>query len=137
MSNKTSDKLVGLDRRVNLMLEGVRTKLSKHTVLRVGKERLSVAEIEKVLAAMEKLRAAVRELHDALHAAKIARDADKAKTLAFLADLKVAIVAHYGRESSELEGFGVKPYVTPRKLTGQELVARTTKANATRKTHSA
>ena len=107
-----------------------------HLVLRVGKERLSVAEIEKILAAMEKLRASVRELREALHAAKIARDADKAHAHAFLADLKVAIVAHYGRESSDLSSFGVKPYQAPRKLTVPELSARAAKASATRKSRA-
>lgn len=102
-------KLSGLDLQVSNMSAGVRA-MAKSLVLRVGKERLSVSEIEKLLTAMENLQKAVRDLHLQLHAAKVARDAEIPTMRAFLMDLKVAVVAHFGRESGALNAFGIKPY---------------------------
>jgi hypothetical protein len=118
--------------RIDLALNGVEGVLPTTVSLEVGGVVMTQSAIQAKLSSSAQIEALPRLLRAQLQAAVAAKRSDEIAMMAFLADLKAGLVAHYGRSNPVLLQFGFAPYKKPAKRTTAKNAVATAKSLATR-----
>ncbi|HZV01292.1 MAG TPA: hypothetical protein VFF73_31560 [Planctomycetota bacterium] len=131
-----NDKTVvshGMERKLDLAMQGLQTAIPAGvTQLSVGQVTYQIADLLTKAKEVRQPWKDARAAHATLRSVTQSRPQDTTTARNFLADLKVALVGLFGRESQDLTTFGFKPQKTRTPLTSAQKVQRAAKAKATR-----
>ena len=109
-----------------------KTELASGLTLSVAGTSYTVPDLITKLESYQTLFSGTRSMHDALREQILKRDRVRPEVVTFLASLKGVLVGLYGAGSAELLKFGFSPAKKRAPLTAEQLLARATKAKATR-----
>ena len=127
-----NSQLPATEQQLDLIVANLVAKFPAGMTLLFGGVARSVDDLGKIAAEHRDLFKAV---HVADSAAKTARKARRERSpdlRKFLRELRPVLETAFGTDSEELRSFGYKPRKEPTPLTGEEMVARRDKSNATR-----
>jgi hypothetical protein len=128
----SSQARAGLRTEITRIANGIGTQLpAASSVLHVKGQPLTRSDLLIALGALLGIYADLDSSRQSLKSKQLALKAALPETREYIADLKVAIVAFYGRGNPVLECFGINPRKS-RKLTGEQIVARKVRSGATR-----
>jgi hypothetical protein len=120
------------EQELTMASQGTKSVLGSVSALVVDGVSYTPAQIGAKLDAWAALYSGVRNLRAQWAEAMSARKAAAPDARTFLRQLKAAVEAALGEQSSQLEAFGWKPRKSAKKLTTEEQAAKVTKARETR-----